>query len=84
MFSETTSAIENTCAQLHMTSEGYASGDVMKSKAEANISLDNLYREDGIPHVLVTDRVKQALYGKWGQVVKQNLIDHRTTEPHSG
>ena len=84
MFSDTTSVLGNTCAQLHMTSEGYATGDVMKSKADAHISLGKLCREDGIPHVLVTDRAKEELYGEWGKIIKRNLIDQRTTEPHSG
>ena len=84
MFSDTTSVIGNTCAQIHMTSEGYASGDPMKSKADAHISLEKFCREDGIPHILITDRAKEELYGDWGKIVKQNLMNQRTTEPHSG
>jgi len=84
MFSEATSAIGNTCAQIHITAEGYASGDPMKSKSEAHESLDKFCREDGILHILVTNRAREELYGEWSRIVKQNLIDQHTTEPHSG
>ena len=84
MFSEATSAIGNTCAQIHITAEGYASGDPMKSKSKAHESLDKFCREDGILHILVTNRAREELYGEWGRIVKQNLIDQHTTEPHSG
>ena len=84
MFSEKTSAIGNTCAQLHMTAEGYASGDPLRSKADAHTSLEKFCREDGISHILVTNRAREELYGDWGRIVKENLIDQRTTEPHSG
>ena len=83
MFSEATSAIGNTCAQIHITAEGYASGDPMKSKSEAHESLDKFCREDGIPRILVTNRAREELYGEWGRIVKQNLVDQRTTEPYS-
>ena len=84
MFSEKILVIGNTCAQLHMTAEGYASGDPLRSKADAHTSLEKFCREDGIPHKLVTDRAREELYGDWGRFVKENLIDQRTTKPHSG
>ena len=84
MFSETTSIRGNTCAQLFVTSEGYVTGDVMKQKSDAYLALEKLCRDDGIPAVLVTDMTEEELYGDWGRIVKQNLIDQRTTEPHSG
>ena len=67
MFSDTTSVIGNTCTQIHMTSEFYASEDPMKSKAEAHISLEKCCREDVIPYILVTDRAREELYGDWGK-----------------
>ena len=64
MFSEATSAIGNTCARIHITAEGYASGDPMKSKSKAHESLDKFCREDGILHILVTNRAREELYGE--------------------
>ena len=49
MFSEKTSAIGNICAQLHMTVEGYASGEPMKSKADTHISLGGSVEKTGYP-----------------------------------
>ena len=62
MFSDTTLVLGNTCAQIHMTLEGYASGDPMKSKVGAPLPLKKFCREDGTPHVLITDRAKKGLY----------------------
>ena len=84
MFAQSTSIRGKTCAELFVTSEGVLNGMTMKSKSEAYLALEKLCREDGIPRTLITDRAKEELYGEWGNIVKRNLIDQRTTEPHSG
>lgn len=73
-----------TCAQVFVTREGFCEGNPMKSKADAYLSLERVCREVGIPRLLVTDRAGEELYGDWARVVKKNLIQQRTTEPHSG
>ena len=84
MFSETKSALGNTCAQLFVTAEGYADGDPLTTKADAYVSLERICRDVGIPKLLVSDGAREEQYGDWGRVVKNNLIQTRITEPYSG
>ena len=56
----------------------------MKSKADAHEVLEKVCQEVGIPKLLVSGGAKEELYGDWGKVVKQNLIQTRQTELYSG
>jgi len=84
MFADKPSARGNTCAQLGVTAVGFADGDTLKSKADAHLSLERIFREIGIPKLLISDGAKEELHGEWGRVVKHNLIQTRQTEPYSG
>ena len=55
----------------------------MSTKADAYIHLNNFCQEHGISDPLVTDRAPEEMGGEWGRVVKENLINQRTTEAHS-
>ena len=84
MFAEKPSARGNTCAQLFVSAEGFADGMPLKTKADAPEALERLCRNVGIPKLLVSDGAKEELYGDWGRIVKNNLIQIRQTEPYSG
>ena len=84
MFSSQKSVCGNTCAEMFMTSEGLVNGMVMKTKGEAYLALKKFCKEDEIPKLLMTDMAKEEMYGKWGRIVKQNLIKQRTTETGLG
>eukprot|EP00934_Nitzschia_sp_Nitz4_P002319 Nitzschia sp. Nitz4//scaffold471_size5685//193//5616//NITZ4_009210-RA/size5685-processed-gene-0.1-mRNA-1//1//CDS//3329552692//2319//frame0 len=83
MFSSTTSTRGNNCAQLFVTSEGFAAGDPLNSKSLAHEFLEKFCRQFGIPSLLISDGAKEEQFGEWGRVVKENLIQTRLTEPHS-
>ena len=85
VFSDTKSIRGFTCAQLFVTAEGFADGNVMTTKADAYIQLNNFCREHGIPDQLVTDMAGEETEGDcWKRVVtKENLIHQRTTEAYS-
>ena len=55
LFSNTQSIRGMICAQLFVTAEGFADGNVMTMKADAYIQLNNFCRQHGIPDPLVTD-----------------------------
>ena len=84
MFSEHESARGNTCAQLFVTAEGFTYGHPLKSKGDAWESLNKFCREVGVPKTLVSDRAQEELHGDWERVVKEYLVNQRTTEPYSG
>jgi hypothetical protein len=83
-FKEKVSARENTCAQLFVTAEGFVTGRPLKTKADAYTVLEYVCRKYGVPKLLVSNRAKEELLGDWGRVLKQNLIQQSTSEPHSG
>jgi hypothetical protein len=83
-FKDKVSACGNTCAQLFVTAEGFVTGRPLKTKADAHVVLELVCRKYGVPKLLVSDRAKEELLGEWGRVVKQNLIQQSTSEPHSG
>ncbi len=80
LLSNTKSIRGSTCAQLFVTAEGFADGNVMSTKADAYIQLNNFCREHGIPDPLVTDMAPEETEGEWKRVVKENLIHQRTAE----
>ena len=59
MFSSTKLAAGKTCAHLFVTWEGFPCGETMKSKSEAGEALEKVYRDIGIPRLLVTDGAKE-------------------------
>lgn len=83
LFSDTKSVRGYTCAQLFVTAEGFADGNVMTSKSDAYLQLNDFCREHGIPDPLVTDMAGEETEGEWKRVVKENLIKQRTTEAYS-
>ena len=83
LFSDTKSIRGYSCAQLFVTSEGFADGNVMSTKADAYVQLNNFCREHGIPDPLVTDMAGEETEGDWKRIVKENLIRQRTTEAYS-
>ena len=46
--------------------------------------MEKFCKEDGIPNLLVTEKASKEMHGKWGRIVKRNLIEQRTTKPGSG
>jgi hypothetical protein len=83
LFSDTKSIRGYNCAQLFVTAEGFADGNVMSTKADAYIQLNNFCREHGIPDPLVTDMAPEETEGEWKRVVKENLIHQWTTKAYS-
>ena len=83
LFSDTKSVRGFTCAQLFVTSEGFEDGNVMTTKSDAYIQLNDFCREHGIPDPLVKDMAGEETEGDWKKVMKENLIKQRTTEAHS-
>ena len=66
-----------------MTAEGFADGNVLTTKADAYLQLNNFCREHGVPDPLITDMAGEETEGEWRRVVKENLIRQRTTEAYS-
>jgi hypothetical protein len=60
------------------------SGKTNEKKSDAHVVLEHVCRKYGVPKVLVSDRAKEELLGKWGRVVKQNLMPQSTSEPYYG
>jgi hypothetical protein len=83
LFSDTKSVRGYTCAQLFVTAEGFADGNVMTTKSDAYLQLNNFCRDHGIPDPLITDMAGEETEGEWKRVVKENLIRQRTTEAYS-
>mmetsp|Transcript_38882 Transcript_38882/g.90461 ORF Transcript_38882/g.90461 Transcript_38882/m.90461 type:complete len:122 (+) Transcript_38882:517-882(+) len=83
MFSEYELARGNTCAQLFVTAEGFIYGHPLKSKGNTWESLNKFCWEVGVPKTLISDRAQEELHGDLEQVVKENLVNQRTTEPYS-
>ena len=83
LFSDTKSVRGYTCAPLFVTSEGIADGNVITTKSDAYLQLNDFCREHGIPDPLVTDMAPEETEGDWKTVVKQNLIKQQTTEAYS-
>jgi hypothetical protein len=74
MFKEHPSARGNTCMQIFVTAEGFVTGEPMKTKSDAYISLDRVCRNFGVPQLLVSDNAKEETLGNWGRITKQYLI----------
>jgi hypothetical protein len=72
-----------TCAQLFVTAEGFADGNVMTTKSDAYLQLNNFCRDHGVPDPLITDMAGEETEGEWKRIVKENLIRQRTTEAYS-
>jgi hypothetical protein len=81
MCNEKVSARGKTYIQLFVTSEGFLAGQLMGSKAEANVALDSVCRTYGIPQLSFSDNANEETLGNWGHVIKQYLIKQRLTEP---
>ena len=69
LFSDTKSIRGMTCAQLFVTSEGFADGNVMTTKSDAYVQLNHFCRAHGIPDPLVTDMAPEETEGEWKRVV---------------
>jgi hypothetical protein len=65
MFHSVKSAHGNNCAQIFVTSEGFATGKPMASKGDAYEALEDFCRNVGIPKLLVTDQAKEEMLGDW-------------------
>ena len=67
-----------------MKSEGLVNGLALKMKGDAYLALEMVCKEEIIPKLLVTYMEKEEMYGKWGRIIKRNLIEKRNMEPGSG
>jgi hypothetical protein len=64
-FSGVTSINGNTCSQLFITDFGYCKLTPTKSKSEANLALQELIKDVGIPEHIHTDGSKEPTQGAW-------------------
>jgi hypothetical protein len=58
-FASTKSLRQNTCSQVWTDSQGYVHVDLMRSKMETHLSLDNLANTVGIPNTIFCDNANE-------------------------
>jgi hypothetical protein len=79
-FSGVKSVNGNTCSQLFVTDFGYCKFTPMKNKADANLALQELIRDVGIPEHVHTDGAKEMTEGAWKRIYGEAGIKMSQTE----
>lgn len=82
-FSNVTSILGNTCAQLFITEFGYGKLTPMKMKSEAGYALKELIQDVGIPKEIHSDGAKELTAGIWKQTCRETDIKVTQTEKGS-
>ena len=63
VFGKVKSLLGNTCAQVYTTPFHWCHVDPMRTKSEAHLTLDALFKSVGIPRVLIPDNAKELTQG---------------------
>jgi hypothetical protein len=84
MFSTTKSLRGNKCAQVFTDGMGYDLFYPLKKESEVADALNEVIRSVGVPKELISDGARAETGGRFGEVVREYRIKHRTTEPYSG
>ncbi len=83
LFARKKSLRGNTCGQLFCTEDHAVRFYPMGSKKQAHYSLDVVFKEWGIPQVMITDNAKELTEGKWRHKCKKVQCTMASTEPYT-
>ncbi len=83
LFSKVKSLRGNTCCQVYVTDCHAVAAYPMKSKADAHLSLDDYFRQHGIPQVMTPDNAKELTQKDFLKKCRKAQCPIHPIEPHT-
>jgi hypothetical protein len=84
MFTNVVSRRMNKCAQVFVIPElKWVSVMALRSKGDAHLALDHVFRTTGVPNTLICDGSKEQILGTFKQKCRDAGVNLHPTEPYS-